>query len=248
MKTDSPQGLETPNLAVLEESLGHKFAHRALLELALTHPSIAADRANPPGENNQRLEFLGDAVLQLVLSSALYQRMPEAGEGVLTKARAHLVNRNSLANQARRFGLGAFLRLSHGEARHGGRERISALADCFEAVLGAVYIDAGLKAAETCIFKSFADGLDTLRGLGASGNPKGELQELLQADSKEPPCYEVKSTSGPDHDRLFECAVYHQGRELACGTGKSKKEAESQAARLALLHVKDANMSSTQVR
>lgn len=225
------------DVAVLEQALGHQFINRSLIELALTHPSVAADQELRLGENNQRLEFLGDAVLQLVLSSTLYERLPQAGEGALTKARAHLVNRHSLASQARALNLGAYLRLSHGEEQHGGRERMSALADCFEAVTGAIYLDAGLEAARHFILKSFTETLSALRSLRTSNNPKGDLQELLQADSKEAPRYEVKSTSGPDHDRMFECAVYHVGRELARGTGKSKKEAESQAARSALLLV-----------
>jgi ribonuclease III len=224
-----------PDLAVLEQALGHKFINRSLIELALTHPSVAADHELNLGENNQRLEYLGDAVLQLVLSSTLYERLPQAGEGTLTKARAHLVNRHSLASQARALNLGAFLRLSHGEEQHGGRERLSALADCFEAVTGAIFLDAGIDAARQFVLKSFTETLKALQSLRNSNNPKGDLQELLQADSKEAPRYEVKSTSGPDHDRMFECAVYHVGRELARGTGKSKKEAESQAARSALM-------------
>jgi ribonuclease III len=238
MILDDPKANRLEKLAQVEAALSHRFSNSALLEQALTHPSLATDKAAPQLENNQRLEFLGDAVLQLILSSALYVRFPQASEGVLTKARAQLVNRHALASQGRSYGLGAFLFLSHGEEQNGGRQRASAIADCFEAVLGAIYLDAGLDAARQFVMRSFADGLNNLDEQDVSGNPKGELQELLQARSKESPHYEVKSASGPDHDRLFECAVYHAGQELARGTGKSKKEAESNAAAAALTHVK----------
>jgi ribonuclease-3 len=230
---------DTSNLRELEERLGHAFADRNILRLALTHPSVAVDVSSGNTGNNQRLEFLGDAVLQLVLSSELYARMPEVGEGVLTKVRAHLVNRHSLAVQARRLGLGEYLILSHGEVQSGGRQRPSTLADGFEALLGAIYMDAGFTSASAVISRIFSDALDQLSQASTLSNPKGELQEILQAQASTPPRYVVESVSGPDHDRVFECAVLHQGLELGRGKGKNKKEAESLAALTALQKLRE---------
>lgn len=217
----------------LQARLGHDFKNAALLELALTHPSVAHEQSASL-QHNQRLEFLGDAVLQLVLTHELFDRFPGFEEGPLTKARAKLVNRRSLAEKGRWLGLGGELRMSRGEEQHGGRERPSALADAFEAVLGAIFLDGGFTAAETFVKKHFKDAFIGLQEIPAVDNPKGELQELLQSRSAESPRYRVASTTGPDHDRVFECTVHHEGRELARGRGKSKKDAEGEAAREAL--------------
>jgi ribonuclease-3 len=188
--------------------------------------------------HNQRLEFLGDAVLSLVLTRELYDRFPGLGEGPLTKARAQLVNRRALAAQARELGLGRHLILSRGEETSGGRERPSALADAFEALLGAIQIDGGHEAARAFVLRCFGGALRELTAAPSLENPKGELQEILQARSSHAPHYEVTASSGPDHDRRFECAVFHDGVELGRGAGKSKKEAESQAALAALARVR----------
>lgn len=218
-----------PDLHELEASLGHVFRDADLLRLALTHPSVAHEQGAPV-QHNQRLEFLGDAVLQLILTRELYQKFPEVGEGPLTKARAKLVNRRSLAEKGRALDLGRYLILSRGEDSHGGRERPSALADTFEAVLGAIFLDGGFAAAEVFVERHFREGFGELSVIPVLENPKGELQEFLQATSSTAPEYRVVSMSGPDHDRMFECIVEHDGRELARGSGKSKKEAESEAA------------------
>ena len=222
----------------LQTRLGYTFRDTALLRLALTHPSVAHELGSPV-QTNQRLEFLGDAVLQLVLTRELYDRVPDFDEGPLTKARAKLVNRRSLAERARSLDLGAHLTLSRGEEMHGGRDRPSALADAFEAVLGAVLLDGGFDAAREFIQREFGNSVAELKLMPSQENPKGELQELLQAISPEAPHYEVVSASGPDHDREFECTVHHGGKELARGTGKSKKAAESAAALAALRKLKD---------
>jgi len=177
---------------------------------------------------------LGVAVLQLVLTQVLYEKFPTSGEGPLTKARAHLVNRNTLANQGRRLGLGEHLVLSRGEELNKGRQRSSTLADAFEALLGAIFLDGGFKAAEDFIQRQFQSVFVDLQVIPNLHNPKGELQEVLQAESPEPPHYQLETVSGPDHDRLFVCAVYYRGEELGRGQGKSKKEAESVAALNAL--------------
>jgi len=220
-------------LAELQQRLGYRFRDESLLRLALTHPSIAHE-ANSPTQHNQRLEFLGDAVLGLVLSQDLYRKFPDADEGLLTKARAKLVNATSLAAHGRAIGLGAHLILSRGEENTGGRDRASALADAFEALVGAVFVDGGFAAAQEFILREFNGDFTDLSFANGIENPKGELQELLQAKSPAAPVYQLISAEGPDHDRNFVCAVLHDGAELARGSGKSKKAAESDAAFVAL--------------
>jgi len=222
----------------LQSLLGYRFRDPGLLQLALTHPSIAHEQGAPV-QTNQRLEFLGDAVLQLVLTRALYEKFPAFGEGPLTKARAKLVNRRTLAEHGRRLGLGQHLILSRGEAQHGGRDRPSALADTFEALLGAIFLDGGFDASREFILREFLGAFGEVSVIPILENPKGELQEMLQSVSSESPRYQVVSSTGPDHDRIFECTVLHGGVELARGRGKSKKAAESEAALAALTKLRE---------
>ena len=222
----------------LQRKLGYTFRDLELLKLALTHPSVAHEQGTPM-QTNQRLEFLGDAVLQLVLTRELYDKFPAFDEGPLTKARAKLVNRRTLAEHGRALDLGANLILSRGEETHGGRERPSALADAYEAVVGAVFMDGGFDLASEFILREFGSDLGGLTVIPIMENPKGELQELLQAVSAEAPQYDVVSATGPDHDRVFECIVQHAGVELARGRGKSKKAAESEAALAALTKLRE---------
>lgn len=217
------------NLGALQETLGHTFRDESLLRLALTHPSVAHESSGHT-PHNQRLEFLGDSVLGLVLTRELYEKFPDFGEGPLTKARAQMVNRRTLAAEARRLGLGEHLIVSRGEEVSGGRERQSALADAFEALLGAIFLDAGYEEARAFILRCFRDAFGKPTEIPNLENPKGELQELLQARSVEAPIYEMTYATGPDHNREFECAVFHHGVELGRGRGRSKKEAESRAA------------------
>ncbi len=238
-----PGPIEAPFVPVseyqeLQKQLGYTFRDPALLRLALTHPSVEHEH-NAPLQTNQRLEFLGDAVLQLVITWELYDKFPSFEEGPLTKARAKLVNRRTLAEHGRTLGLGGHLILSRGEQTHGGRERPSALADAFEALLGALLLDGGFEVAQAFIRRRFRDAFSGLSALPILENPKGELQELLQASSSEAPQYHVVSATGPDHDRLFECIVRHGGVELARGSGKSKKAAESEAALSALRQLRE---------
>ncbi|MBM3878244.1 MAG: ribonuclease III [Verrucomicrobia bacterium] len=227
----------------MDLELGYAFQEPTLLRRALTHPSASGE----PGsglDHNQRLEFLGDAVLQLILTEELYQRFPRWGEGLLTKARARLVNRHSLAALGAQLQLGRHLILSRGEERSRGRERPSALADAFEAVLGAVYVDGGYGAARTFVLRQYAAPLEELTRGPDVDNPKGELQELLQGGSLELPLYRLEQASGPDHDRDFECAVYHGGVELGRGRGKSKRAAETDAALDALARLRAAGLTA----
>jgi len=229
--------------AELQTRLGHHFRDESLLRLALTHPSIAHE-ANVATAHNQRLEFLGDSVLGLVLSRELFEKFPAADEGALTKSRAKLVNAGSLALHARTLGLGEHLILSRGEENTGGRERASALADAFESLLGAIFLDGGFEAAREFVLREFAADFSSLTEAADIENPKGELQELLQSRSPHAPEYDFLSATGPDHDRMFECAVRHAGAELARGTGKSKKAAESAAALAALEKLRAAPAAS----
>jgi ribonuclease-3 len=226
------------DLAALQSRLGYGFQDQNHLLLALTHPSVAHEQGAPV-QHNQRLEFLGDAVLQLVLTRELYEKFPSFNEGPLTKARAKLVNRRTLAVHGRALELGQHLILSRGEELHGGRERPSALADTFEAVVGAIFLDGGFEAAREFILREFGSAFGALSDIPILENPKGELQEFLQARSSEAPQYHVVSSSGPDHDRMFECTVHHAGLELARGAGKSKKAAESEAALAALKKLRE---------
>ena len=222
-----------PNPAELQPRLGYQFRDESLLRLALTHPSVAHE-TNTQTAHNQRLEFLGDSVLGIVLSSRLYEKFPEADEGALTKSRAKLANAASFATHGRALGLGAYLIISRGEENTGGRERASALADAFEAVLGAIFLDGGFEVAREFILREFEGDFEGLALQTAIANPKGELQEWLQAKSPVAPAYRLISAEGPDHERQFVCAVLHEEVELARGSGKSKKIAESHAAMAAL--------------
>ena len=226
------------DLAALQTRLGYLFRDEARLRLALTHPSIAHEQGAPV-QHNQRLEFLGDAVLQLALTRELFEKFRDVNEGPLTKARAKLVNRRTLALHGRALGLGEHLILSRGEEISGGRERSSTLADAYEAVVGAIFMDGGYNVAREFILREFGAAFGSLDVIPILENPKGELQELLQARSPEAPQYHVVSTTGPDHDRVFECTVHHAGAELARGSGKSKKTAESEAALAALKKLRE---------
>src|ERR1035441_9132960 len=217
----------------LQTRIEYQFQDISLLRLALTHPSVAheGDRAS---QHNQRLEFLGDTELGLVLTRELYDKFPAVSEGPLTKARAQMINRRTLADQARRIGLQNYLILSRGEEANCGRGRASALADGFEALIGAIFLDGGFAAAQAFVLHSFHEAFGELTSIPTLDNPKGELQETLQAASPQSPQYEVVCVTGPEHDRLFECVVRHDGKDLGRGSGKSKKDAESQAALAAL--------------
>lgn len=232
-----PAGLEA-----LSRRLGLLFRNEALLRQAFTHPSAVQDR-RAVDRHNQRLEFLGDAVVGMVLTHALYDRFPEAGEGVLTKARAGLVNRQVLARLALKLGLGEHLMLGPGEERQGGRQKDSILGDALEALVGALYLDQGFDAARDFVLDHLGEALAEAVEEQIAHNPKGMLQELLQARSTEAPAYTTDRLTGPDHDRLFECSVHHAGRVLGRGQGPSKRVAEAAAALEALKHLQPGSSS-----
>lgn len=218
----------------LQEKLGYCFKREELLLEALTHSSVALEKRSTGGRDYQRLEFLGDAVLQLSITLRLYSEFPDYPEGQLTKMRTRLVNRQTLARIGTNLDLGEYLQLGRGEEQLGGRKRPSNLADAMEAVIGAVFQDGGFEPASAFIFRMWAEDIDQLRHQPHEINPKGDLQELLQGKAREKPIYEIVAESGKDHDKFFEARVLWEGRELGRGSGRSKKEAESLAAERAL--------------
>ena len=224
-------------LPALTASLGYRFADPALLRLALTHPSFALQKENVENQNqdNQRLEYLGDAVLQLCVSRRLYDKFPHLPEGQLSRRRALLVCEASLCEAARRFGLGEALLLDRGETRTGGRTKPSVLADAMEAVIAAVYLDGGMEAAMGLVDRVIDDydRSDMLR-LDA----KTALQELLQAEGHPAPVYDTVREEGPPHARLFTVRVLLDGVPVGEGQGGSKKQAQQMAAQRALERLK----------
>ena len=228
----------TEPLDALEERLGHRFRDRALLLRALTHSSFANEADPAAGvADNETLEFLGDSVLGFLVADLLFRAHPEWGQGWLTKARAELVSEGAFADKGRTLGLGALLRLAPTDERAGGRERDARLADAFEALVAAVYLDAGLDAARAVVEKLFSAGLASLDpGELSRRDFKSALQERAQADGKPLPRYRLLSESGPDHEKRFVYEVrFGEGDELtATGEGPSKKEAQREAARAAL--------------
>lgn len=221
-------------LEQLEIRIDHTFQNRALLERAVTHPSYLQD--NPDiAESNQRFEFLGDAVLQLVLTEALFDLFPGDREGLLSKRRAALANGAFLAQLAREIGLDQSLRLGASEESSGGRARASALEDAFEALVGAIYLDGGFVAARHVLLGLYGPLPDRLATVEDVENPKGRLQERVQpTHGNNALRYEVLRIIGEDHAREYEVAVYLNQQLLGSGRGPSKKTAEESAARAAL--------------
>lgn len=221
-------------LSRLEERLGHVFADRELFINALTHKSFTNENPGLKRENNERLEFLGDAVLGLIISDHLYRRYPELNEGALSKVRANLVNENSLASIAGEIELGRYLFLGKGEERTGGRDKVSLLSDALEAVIAGIYRDRGIRKASQVVLKHFKD---LIRNVVEQKHPfdfKTTFQELCQERCGVLPEYKLTRTSGPDHNRIFVMELRVNGQVFGTGSGKSKKEAQQQSARSAL--------------
>jgi ribonuclease III len=217
----------------LEKRIGYWFRNPALLTEALTHPSVAHEKQKRHFDN-QRLEFLGDAVLQLVITQHLFARYDEAGEGRLTTRRSRLVSREALKVHAARLELGQHLLMGRGEEASGGRQRDSTLGDAFEALLGAIYLDSDLETVRRFILEEMREDLEQIEHEPLEVNPKGQLQELLQAISSRSPVYELLSQHGREHEKTFSVRVVWEGQVLGEGTGRSKKQAETAAALLAL--------------
>jgi ribonuclease-3 len=221
---------ERSELGELQHIIGYTFADSAILSEALSHRSYVKTVDNPKYPSFERLEFLGDSVLGMLVAEQLFLLYPECSEGELTKLKSALVNEQTLALIARDMNLGDYIRLSDEEANAGGRDRPSITSDCFEALLGAMYLDGGLDSAEKFVGMFVISRIAEVQNNRAIRNFKGELLEITQGASAGTPRYDVIEESGPDHNKTFTVAVHGFGIELARGSGHSKKEAEQVAA------------------
>ena len=221
-----------PNYRKLEQAIGYRFKKKAMLELALTHPSFRYE--NPEAkDDNQRLEYLGDAVLSLISAEYLFKNNPAAREGDMSQLRSRLTEDRKLAQIGISIGIGKFLHLGRGEEKNGGAERASNLADAVEAIIGAAWIDGGARAVNKIFKKVFIPELNELQGASAKSNPKGDLQEYAQSHGFGIPVYKTIETAGPEHDRVFTLEVAACGKTWQAAAG-SKREAERLAALQAL--------------
>lgn len=230
-------------LSALARRLGYAFNDPGLLDAALCHSSYVHEHPGQELEPNERLEFLGDAVLELSVSGLLFARFPGSREGELSKARAAMVNETSLARLAGELDLGPLLLLGKGEELQEGREKPSILADAMEAVLAAVYLDGGLEAARPVVEALLAEMADEAIKQATRKDYKTRVQELVQEKLRTTPRYQILETSGPDHDKTFKVEIVIQGESLAHGSGKSKKEAQQEAARQALKKIEKQGIS-----
>ncbi|WP_396623894.1 ribonuclease III [Luteitalea sp.] len=234
------------DLAPLEAAIGYRFRDRGPLEQALTHRSRAHEDGTGPESTNESLEFLGDAVLGFVIADLVFEEYPQSDEGQKSKIKASLVSYTALARVAESIALGQHLRLGRGEEKTGGRHKPVLLADACEALIAAVYLDGGLAAARALILRLLAPLLEETRARGlavaGAGDFKSSLQEYLQARRQSPPAYRIVEQSGPDHDKVFTVDVAAAGKVLAQASGRSRKEAEQQAARRALEALRDGSV------
>lgn len=224
----------TKAIETLEGILGVQFIHRETLLSAITHRSYLNEHREATWEHNERLEFLGDAVLELVVTDYLFTKYPEKPEGELTAVRAALVNTNSLADAAEQLGINRFLLMSKGEAKDEGRARQYILANAFESCIGALYIDQGYDVAKGFIAGRLFSKTDNIVTRRLWQDAKSRFQELSQEFASVTPTYETLSQEGPDHDRVFTVGVFLRTEKIAEGRGRSKQEAEQQAAERAL--------------
>src|SRR3954463_3933487 len=219
---------------VLQRAIEYRFRDRGLLEHAMTHTSRANEDASGGVADNESLEFLGDAVLGFLIADLLFHAFPTFNEGQKSKIKAALVSTATLGRQAERLQLGDHLLLGRGEEKTGGRRKQALLADGYEALIAAIYLDGGIEQAQAFIAREFAPLIDEASGVSVTGQDfKSALQELLQARDLPLPEYRLVSTFGPDHNKLFEIEVVVRGEPLATATGSSKKDAEQDAARAA---------------
>ncbi|MDD4877377.1 MAG: ribonuclease III [Dehalococcoidales bacterium] len=222
------------NLIDLQKTLKISFNDQSLLEQSMVHSSYSNENPDFTPIPNERLEFLGDAVLDLIIAEILYQKFFHFTEGEMTKIRAALVRRDTLARIAKNISLGKYLYLGKGEKSSGGRIKPANLAGAFEAMIAAVFLDQGFLAAKALILRLFREELHKIIESGARTDYKSKLQELLQAKGQPIPDYQIVEITGPDHDRIFTIEVRTGKTVLGTGSGKSKKMAEAEAARMAL--------------
>jgi ribonuclease-3 len=222
------------NLSELEAGLGYEFKDKSLLEQALTHSSAIQSQDGKHSECNERLEFLGDGFFDAIIGEELYKQLPDRPEGVLSKDRSLVVCEDGLYEIAMELNLGEYLSLGKSELNSGGRMKESIIADAMEAIIGAVYLDAGYEAARKFVLRLFGDRLKRAMEGSIVGDYKSAFQELVQRNGKVNIKYKVEREDGPDHDKLFYISLLVNGAEKGKGQGKSKKEAEQEAAKAAL--------------
>jgi ribonuclease-3 len=219
-------------LIELEKKIGYKFKDVGILNLALVHKSLKATAGIT--QDNQRLEFLGDAALSLVSASYFYKNYPDQEEGILTSLRSQITSKTPLAELAKQLELGKYLNMTSGEERSGGRDRVSTLEDTLEAILGAAFVDGGFKSVEQIFDKVFVPTCEKMVINKWSSNPKGRLQEYSLNTWQENPTYTLLSSEGPDHEKNFNISVSLNGVDYGFGIAKSKQKSESIAAQQAL--------------
>jgi ribonuclease-3 len=229
------QVVNVSDLFHLQQEIGVFFRDPLLLDQALVHSSYVNENPDAAPSSYERMEFLGDAVLGLVIAEKLYKDLPESAEGELTRLRSALVRRETLANIAESIGLGEYLHLGKGEEAGGGRNKLVNLAGAFESLIAAIFFDQGLEAARNFILKVFGPEIYKLAHISAGADYKSQLQEIMQARKQMTPVYHLVSAAGPDHDRLFTVEVKAGDTILGRGQGKNKKAAETEAARAALM-------------
>ena len=217
-----------------EKTIKYTFSDPGLLETALTHSSYTKEFGRSDAEDNERLEYLGDAFFDAIIGEALYRKMPDRNEGVLTKKRALIVCEGSLADVGRRIGIGDHIRIGKGEEKTGGREKTSIIADATEAVIGAVFLDGGYEAARSVVLDLFDDHIRDAAESIETGDYKSRLQEMCQICGPANIEYSLDREEGPSHDKTFYMTVFIDGQAAGTGSGKSKKEAGQNAAKDAL--------------
>lgn len=231
---DLPGNLPGNLMGEFQARLGYTFKDPAILVQALTHKSYANENRAEGGEHNERLEFLGDTVLDFAISDFIMRLCPDSPEGELSRLRSMIVSEANLSGVARDLQLGRYLLLGRGEEQTGGRGKSSLLANSLEAVIAAMYLDGGMDTAYGFIIREFGDGVRGMIDSGQSFDSKTDLQEYCQGSFGTLPTYSIVSESGPDHQKVFEVEIVAGGRLLGTGSGRSKKEAEQNAARVAL--------------
>lgn len=222
------------DLSILENTIKYTFKDESLLKQALCHSSYANESKARELVCNERMEFLGDSVLSLVVSEYLFSRYPDLDEGGLSSIRREIVDSESLAAYARKIGLGQYLLLGHGEEQSGGRDKQKNLEDAFEALIAAIYLDGGFGSAKNFVLSFAVDSVNSIVSHHRFSDPKSMLQEIVQRGGGEPPRYVITGESGPDHSKVFECDVLIDNNVMGHGRGSSKKEAEKMAAEHAL--------------
>jgi ribonuclease-3 len=222
------------DLSTLQKTLGIDFRNQALLKQALVHSSYINENPTDSSGDNERLEFLGDAVLGFIITEKLYREYPDSSEGEMTRVRAALVNGNALAGIARRMGLGEALYMGKGEESSGGRNKKPNLAGALEALIAAVYLDRGITATRKFVLRLLEEEITDVLSKSAVRDAKSRLQEIVQSRSQGMPLYQIIEEHGPSHEKIFTVEVIIGDVAMGRGTGKSKKQAETAAARAAL--------------